>query len=340
MPFVIFEKNDDVGGTWLENTYPGCRVDNPNHNYSYSFAQRHDWPFHFSHAGRAARLLPPLRRRVRAARAHPVRDRGAVARRGPKRIGAGRSRSRDARRPRRTVDAERGHQRGRSAQPPAVPRHQRPRLVRGPDLPLRTLGPRRRSPRQARRGDRYRRRARCSSSPRSRRASASSSVFQRTPPWLGPTPDYHAAVAPGLQWLYAHVPSYSEWNRFLIFWKMGDGVLEGVRVDPDWEPKDHAVGLVQRLPAHAAHGIPRHAVRRPARSRSRRSCRPIRPARSGCCATTACGPGAQARQRAAGHRLDPRDHADRDRHRRRRSSTTSTSSSTARDSRRRSSSRR
>jgi 4-hydroxyacetophenone monooxygenase len=46
--FVIFEKNDDVGGTWLENRYPGCRVDNPNHNYSYSFAQRHDWPLHFS----------------------------------------------------------------------------------------------------------------------------------------------------------------------------------------------------------------------------------------------------------------------------------------------------
>src|SRR5262249_16311276 len=42
------EKNDDVGGTWLENSYPGCRVDNPNHNYSYSFAQRHDWPLHFS----------------------------------------------------------------------------------------------------------------------------------------------------------------------------------------------------------------------------------------------------------------------------------------------------
>src|SRR5256885_10499395 len=46
--FVILEKNDDVGGTWYENSYPGCRVDNPNHNYSYSFAQRHDWPFHFS----------------------------------------------------------------------------------------------------------------------------------------------------------------------------------------------------------------------------------------------------------------------------------------------------
>jgi 4-hydroxyacetophenone monooxygenase len=44
--FVVFEKNDDVGGTWYENRYPGCRVDNPNHAYSYSFAQRHDWPFH------------------------------------------------------------------------------------------------------------------------------------------------------------------------------------------------------------------------------------------------------------------------------------------------------
>ncbi|MDQ1394893.1 MAG: 4-hydroxyacetophenone monooxygenase, partial [Acidimicrobiaceae bacterium] len=46
--FVVLEKNHEVGGTWLENSYPGCRVDNPNHNYSYSFAQRHDWPFHFS----------------------------------------------------------------------------------------------------------------------------------------------------------------------------------------------------------------------------------------------------------------------------------------------------
>src|SRR6476619_3989076 len=48
VPFVVLEKDRDVGGTWLENSYPGCRVDNPNHNYSYAFAQRHDWPLHFS----------------------------------------------------------------------------------------------------------------------------------------------------------------------------------------------------------------------------------------------------------------------------------------------------
>ena len=46
--FEILEKNADVGGTWLENTYPGCRVDSANHVYSYSFAQRSDWPLHFS----------------------------------------------------------------------------------------------------------------------------------------------------------------------------------------------------------------------------------------------------------------------------------------------------
>ena len=44
VPYVVIEKNADVGGTWLENSYPGCRVDIPNHYYSYSFAQRDDWP--------------------------------------------------------------------------------------------------------------------------------------------------------------------------------------------------------------------------------------------------------------------------------------------------------
>src|ERR1700754_4196206 len=48
VPFVIVEKNADVGGTWYENAYPGCRVDNPNHMYSYSFEPNHAFPYHFS----------------------------------------------------------------------------------------------------------------------------------------------------------------------------------------------------------------------------------------------------------------------------------------------------
>ena len=53
-------------------------------------------------------------------------------------------------------------------------------------------------------------------------------VFQRTPAWMVPTPEYHDGVPAGLTWLYQHVPSYSEFNRFCIFWKMGDGALESV----------------------------------------------------------------------------------------------------------------
>ena len=48
VPYIIIDKNADVGGTWTENTYPGCRVDNPNHMYSYSFEPNHDWPQHYS----------------------------------------------------------------------------------------------------------------------------------------------------------------------------------------------------------------------------------------------------------------------------------------------------
>ena len=33
--YTVIEKNADVGGTWMVNSYPGCRVDNPNHLYSY-----------------------------------------------------------------------------------------------------------------------------------------------------------------------------------------------------------------------------------------------------------------------------------------------------------------
>jgi 4-hydroxyacetophenone monooxygenase len=60
-------------------------------------------------------------------------------------------------------------------------------------------------------------------------------VFQRTPAWMVPTPDYHDPVAEGLRWLYGHVPFYSEWNRFWIFWRMGDGALAAVAVDPSWD---------------------------------------------------------------------------------------------------------
>ena len=41
--FVLLEREDDVGGTWHVNTYPGCQCDVPSHLYSFSFAPNPDW---------------------------------------------------------------------------------------------------------------------------------------------------------------------------------------------------------------------------------------------------------------------------------------------------------
>lgn len=51
VPFVLVEANTTVGGTWAKNTYPGVRLDTPTFGYSYSFAQRGDWPNQFAQGG-------------------------------------------------------------------------------------------------------------------------------------------------------------------------------------------------------------------------------------------------------------------------------------------------
>lgn len=40
----ILERSSELGGTWFHNTYPGAACDVPSHLYSFSFAQRRDWP--------------------------------------------------------------------------------------------------------------------------------------------------------------------------------------------------------------------------------------------------------------------------------------------------------
>jgi cation diffusion facilitator CzcD-associated flavoprotein CzcO len=46
--FVVLEKSDDLGGTWRDNTYPGCACDVPSHLYSFSFEQNPRWTRMFS----------------------------------------------------------------------------------------------------------------------------------------------------------------------------------------------------------------------------------------------------------------------------------------------------
>ncbi|RII14992.1 4-hydroxyacetophenone monooxygenase [Streptomyces sp. YIM 130001] len=46
--FVVLERAGAVGGTWRDNSYPGCACDVPSHLYSFSFAPNPEWPRTFS----------------------------------------------------------------------------------------------------------------------------------------------------------------------------------------------------------------------------------------------------------------------------------------------------
>ena len=45
---AVYEKNGDVGGTWLENRYPGCTCDIPSHSYEWSFRRNAAWSSYYS----------------------------------------------------------------------------------------------------------------------------------------------------------------------------------------------------------------------------------------------------------------------------------------------------
>ncbi|KAL5610603.1 hypothetical protein FOBRF1_006720 [Fusarium oxysporum] len=41
--YVVYEKNDEVGGTWYENRYPGLEIDSPSHTYQWTFHRNPAW---------------------------------------------------------------------------------------------------------------------------------------------------------------------------------------------------------------------------------------------------------------------------------------------------------
>jgi cation diffusion facilitator CzcD-associated flavoprotein CzcO len=46
--FAVLERADDLGGTWRDNSYPGCACDVPSHLYSFSFAPNPNWSHVFA----------------------------------------------------------------------------------------------------------------------------------------------------------------------------------------------------------------------------------------------------------------------------------------------------
>ena len=246
VPFTILDKNDNVGGTWFEAAYPGCRVDNPNHNYSYSSAQRHDWPFHYSPQGVLSDYFRQcadhfdVRRHVQFGCAvqqsvwSDADQKWTVS-------------FADASGATKTVTA--------NIVISAVGQLNRPRFpteIEGfGSFTGETMHSAQWRPEVSLAGKRVVCIGTGASAlqflPHVAEIAADLVITQRTAPWLAPTPDYHEAVAEGLRWLYGHVPSYSEFNRFSIFWRMGDGALEAVRVDPTWESDGSSVSMISEF---------------------------------------------------------------------------------------------
>ena len=76
MPFTIVEKQSDVGGTWLANRYPGCRVDIANQYYAYSFEPTDHWTHYYSEQPEILKYLKDVADPARASLRRAVRHRG------------------------------------------------------------------------------------------------------------------------------------------------------------------------------------------------------------------------------------------------------------------------
>jgi 4-hydroxyacetophenone monooxygenase len=242
IPYTIIEKCDDIGGTWRDNTYPGCRVDLPNHFYSYSFEPNPNWSHHFSER---TELFPYFKSVVR---------KYAVE----KNIQFGM----EVQEARWSQDDEQWCLKVRcrngsvkeifgNVLVSAVGQLSRPKL---PDIPGRdsfkgrschTHGFDQSIPIE---GKRVAVIGTAASAvqlvPELAKKAAKLQVFQRTPHWYWPVPTYHATVAEGKKWLLNHLPFYSGWYRFILFWGLTDGMRDWYKIDPSWPNHDRSVNAI------------------------------------------------------------------------------------------------
>ena len=231
----IFEKNDDVGGTWWENRYPGCRVDVPNHLYSYSFAQRDDWPQQFS---TQAVLLDYFRRCTDdlELRSHIRFGTEVLAAEFCEDTATWKLTIRNPDGNAETLEA--------NAIVSAVGQLNRPNL---PPIAGREsfAGPSFHSAEWDHSVDLRGKRVAVIGTgasgfqliPEVAEEASDLTVFQRTPNWFIPTPQYTDDMTEPMKLLFRSIPGYGQWYRLWLFWRLAEGLLQTARVDPDW-PRD------------------------------------------------------------------------------------------------------
>lgn len=246
VPFTIVEKNSEVGGTWLENRYPGCGVDTPSHLYSFSFAPSSRWNSYFG-----------KRDEVQSYFAELTAEHGLVdhIRFGTEVLRAVWNGAESA------WDVEVRDSAGSSEMlrgtvfVSAVGHFNRPSI---PDIPgLDTFpGPAMHTAEWDSDIDLTGKRVAVVGSgasamqvvPALAGAASRLVVYQRSRQWVVPHPNFGRPVADGVRWLLEHVPSYAGFYRLRQFWRFGDRLHPALRRDENYPDPDFAVNA-----ANAAH---------------------------------------------------------------------------------------
>jgi 4-hydroxyacetophenone monooxygenase len=238
LPYTVIEKNADVGGTWYENRYPGCRVDVGNHFYCYSFEPNSEWSEFFA---RQPELQAYFERCLDkyGVREHVRFETEAVSATWHEPSGCWRVRVRGRDGREEVLEAR--------AVISAVGQLNRPKL---PDIPgLDSFaGPAMHSARWQDDVDLRGKRVAVIGTgasafqivPTIAPECAQLTVFQRSAPWMFANPSYHDAVRSGVRWALEHLPFYGRWYRFLLFWPGCDGGMEAMRLDPAWPHQERS----------------------------------------------------------------------------------------------------
>ncbi len=239
IPVTVLERQADVGGTWLENRYPGCGVDTPNHFYSYSFAPNPDWRHYFSPREEIEDYLRnfadgfDLRERIRFStefigagwdaetRRWQISVRDAEGREGMLEADYLVSATGHFDEPQEVsfanAEAFHGQVFHTARWPEGVDLAGKRVAVVGTGASAMQIVP------------------------AIADEVASLTIFQRTPQWSRPVAEYKLQVDGSAQWLFRNVPFYARWYRFMQFWRYGDGLLRFLRKDPAWTDPEHSV---------------------------------------------------------------------------------------------------
>lgn len=233
LEYSVYEKNETVGGTWFENSYPGSGVDTPNHFYSYSFEPNHDWTRYFAKRDELQAYLEHCTDK------YGVRDRIAFETEVRKATWDEATQrwtvtlvARDGTTTTTVVNAVIS----------AVGQLNRPNV---PDIPgLDTFqGPVFHTAQWnhdvALEGARVAVIGTGASGAQVVPAIAPEvshlTVFQRSPHWFIAHPSYTRDVEEGKKWALKNVPFYANWYRFQLFWASADAVYPSLQVDPNWD---------------------------------------------------------------------------------------------------------